>query len=375
MRTLKEHAPDAEVLEIDTAAFEIYRTDGDEYAWRLVDEAGKLIAESAATSPSRAAARDAVDFLLEHVDEAGVRAMEDAVFQLFADDDAWGFWLVDTDGAVLAEGATRYPTYDDATSAIAAVREASEGATVDAVRDLAVQLRRDSGWHWRLVDRDHDLVAAGERTYEDRDAAMADVNRLTENAAAAPVFHVGSGVVWVDRTGEGWRWRLVDEDRNALAASPDTYGSEAAAVDAVETVQARAPAADTIDIDTVAYELYRDGRDGTDEGADAPDWRWRLIDEDERVLAVSAAAYGDREAAEDAIRDARLTTRQASIIEIDEVAFEFHERDDGWIWRLIDENGSPLAESVDAHDSRQAAREEMLAVKEHAPDGETVVSW
>ena len=375
MRTLKEHAPDAEVLEIDTAAFEIYRTDGGDYTWRLIDEAGKLIAESAATHPSRAAARDSVDFLLDHVDEAAVRPMERAAFQLFGDDDAWGFWLVHTDGTVLAEGADRHPTYDDATSAIAGVREASEDAPVTTVGDLAVQLRQDSGWHWRVVDRDHRPVAEGERTYEYREAAMADVERLTEHAADAPVFDLGSGVVWVDRTGDGWRWRLVDEDRDALAASPETYASEAAALEAVETVEARAPSADTIDIDTLAYELYRDGERDADASDEQAGWRWRLIDEDERVLAVSATAHEDREAAEAAIEAARSTTGRASIIEIDEVAFEFHERDDGWIWRLIDDNGSPLAESVDAHGSRQDAREEMLAVKEHAPDGETVVSW
>lgn len=65
----------------------------------------------------------------------------------------------------------------------------------------------------------------------------------------------------------------------------------------------------------------------------------------------------------------------SSIIEINEVAFEFHDQEDGWGWRLVDEHGAPLAESVDPHATRQAAREEMLAVKEHAPEGETVVTW
>ena len=65
----------------------------------------------------------------------------------------------------------------------------------------------------------------------------------------------------------------------------------------------------------------------------------------------------------------------ASIIEIDEPVFEFLERDDGWVWRLLDENGEPIAESVQAHESRQAAREEMRTAKEYGPDGEAVVTW
>lgn len=376
MRTLKENAPDADVLSIETAAFEIYLTDGGEYAWRLIAESGKLIAESAEHYPSRVAAREAVDFLIKHVDEATVRPMEGAIFQLGNSEDAWNFWLVDTDGTILAEAVDDYPTYDDATSTIADIRRAGDGAVIDTIRDMTVQLREDSDYHWRLIDRDRDLVAEGERTYEDRDAAEADIEYLLENSADAPVFDIGQGVVWVDRTGNGWRWRLVDENRTELAVSPDTYDSREAAIAAVETVQTRAIDAGTLDIETLAFEPYRDERGEEDESGEASDhWRWRLIDENETLLAVSAVSYESREAVEDAIDNVRRTTRQASILEIDEVAFEFAERNDGWIWRLIDENGSPIAESVETHQTRQAAREEMLAIKQHAPDGETVVAW
>lgn len=270
MRTLKENAPDAEVLEIETAAFEIYLSEDGEYAWRLIDEGGKLIAESAGSYPSRMLARESVEFLIEHVDDAAVRAMEHATFQLTSDEETWGFWLVDTDGTILAESVEDYPTYDDVTTAIANVREAGADATIDTMREVTVQIRQNAGYHWRLVDAD------------------------TAN----------------------------------LAVSPQPYES---------------------------YE--------------------GLIDEDETVRAVSAGSYESRDAVDDAIEAARKTTETASILEIDEVSFEFAQRDDGWIWRLIDENGAAIAESVEAHDTRQSAREEMLTVKEHAPEGETVVSW
>lgn len=384
MRTLKETAPDAEVLEIETAAFEIYLTDDGQYTWRLIDEGGKLIAEGAEHHPSRTAAREAVDFLTEHVDDATVRPMERATFQLVADDETWGFWLVDTDGTILAESVAEYPTYDEATNGITAVRAAGDGAGIDTIWTVAIQLRGDTEYHWQLVDRDRTRVGTGERTYGDRDAAEADIERLLADAADAPVFDIGRGVVWVDRTGEGWRWRLVDAERTELAGSPDTADSREAVMDDITTVQARVPDAGRIDIETLAFEPFRAG-DTDDLAADADasegsaetqaGWRWRLIDDTETVLAVSAGQYDSREAVEDAIDEARTTTRAASILEIDEVSFEFAERDDGWIWRLIDENGSPIAESVEAHETRQAAREEMLAVKEHAPDGETVVTW
>lgn len=129
------------------------------------------------------------------------------------------------------------------------------------------------------------------------------------------------------------------------------------------TLKENAPDAEVLEIETAAFEIYR---------TDAGEYAWRLIDEDERTLAVSGSSYETRE---DAIERARDTVAGSSIIEIDEVAFEFHEQESGWGWRLVDEHGSPLAESVEPRETRQAAREEMLAVKDHAPDGETVVTW
>ncbi|AGN01859.1 hypothetical protein L593_09570 [Salinarchaeum sp. Harcht-Bsk1] len=368
MTTLKENAPDAEVLEIDTAAFEIYKTDAGEYAWRLIDEAGKLIAEGAETHPSRASARDAVDFLTENLEDARVRGMETAIFQLSTDveADVWDWWLVDTDGTILAEGTERYPTRDDAVAAIADVREAGDGAEVDQIGALTLQLRNGGGWHWRLIDRDREAVATGDRTYEDRGSALTDAHAVIDGAADAPVFELGDGVIWVDETDDGWGWRLLDANREPVAVSAERYESQHAAVEAVEDVQSRAPDAGTLEFDTLAFELHRDETDG---------WAWRLLDERERVRAVSAANYEVRDDVTTAIDESKDVVGQASILEIDEAAFEFHERGGGWIWRLVDENGRSLAESVEPHPSRQAAREEMLSVKEHGPEGETVVTW
>jgi uncharacterized protein YegP (UPF0339 family) len=368
MTTLKENAPDAEVLEIDTAAFEIYRTDAGEYAWRLIDETGQLIAEGAETHPSRASARDAVDFLLEHLDDARVRSMDGAIFQLSTDEEAdvWDWWLVDAAGKILAEGVERYPTRDDAIASISDVQEAGDGAEIDQIGALTVQLRNGGGWHWRLIDRDREPVAAGDRTYDDRGAALNDARAVVEGAAEAPVFELGDGVVWVDETDAGWRWRLLDADREPIAVSVERYESRHAAVEAVETVQSRAPDAETLEFETLAFELHRDEEDG---------WAWRLLDDRERVRAVSAAHYEVRDDVQTAIDESKDVVGQASILEIDEAAFEFHERGGGWIWRLVDENGRSMAESVEPHPSRQDAREEMLSVKEHGPEGETVVTW
>lgn len=41
MLTLKERAPDAAVVEVETATFELY-TVGEEWSWRLLDDAAVL---------------------------------------------------------------------------------------------------------------------------------------------------------------------------------------------------------------------------------------------------------------------------------------------------------------------------------------------
>ena len=290
--------------------------------------------------------------------------MERTTFQLYTETESWAFRLVHPDGTVLAAGNDDYATRDDAVEAIEAVRTAGEDADLDVFGPVTAQLRSGDGWRFRLIDRDREPLADGNRTYAERAEALDDVDRLRTSAADAPVFDVGDGIVWVDESDGSWRWRLVDSKRTTLATEPKAYDARDEVMAAVDTVRSTAPEAGQLDIDTLAFELHRDD--------DA--WQWRLIDEDERTLAVSGSSYETREAAEDAIERARDTVAGSSIIEIDEVAFEFHEQEDGWGWRLVDEHGGSLAESVEPHETRQAAREKMLAVKDYAPDGETVVT-
>ncbi len=365
MMTLKENAPDADVLEIEFAAFEIYRNDDNAYAWRLIDEGGRLIADGASTHPTREAARDAVDFLTDHVEAAEVRNMDTPAFQFYRTDEGWLARLIDVDGTILARTSETASTRDDAGQLVETVVEAGADAGTDTVGPVNVLLRHGAEWHWQLVDSARERIAAGERTYESRDEAVADAEALIEGAGQASTFAIGEGVIWLRESAEGWEWTLIDGDRAEYGVSQIVYAEQNAALEHIEVLQARAPEAGTFDIDTLAYETFLDD----------DVWRWRLIDEDERELGRSAREFETREDAVDAIDATREAADEASILEIDEAAFEFHEREDGWVWRLVDGNGSPLAESVEGYPSRQAAREDMLSAKEHGAEGETVVTW
>ncbi|WP_408957651.1 DUF1508 domain-containing protein [Natrinema sp. 74] len=359
MMTLKEQAPDAELLEIETAAFELFVNEDDEWGWRLIDEGGKLVAEDPNTHPTRDAARDAMNRLLEHL-ESNVRTMDEAIFQTYATED-WHWRFVMPAGEIVAVGGEPYPTRDELVDGLDDVREAAASAGQFTIGDVSVQLYETDDWHFRLLDRDREEIADANVSFSDRDAAMDGVEDLAVNAADAPIFSIEDAAIRLDGEDEdGWSWELVDRDREVLAEAVDTAASKDDLYDAIEDVRRLAPMAGRVDFDVASFELVADEDDR---------WQWRLIDEDGRTVATGSEAYETSEAAREALADVRDLIESASILEIDSVSFELHTDDDGWVWQLIDEYGAMMAESTQTYETRTAARGAMNDVKAQAPEG------
>ena len=371
MTVLKKYAPDAELLEIDTAAFELHENDVGEWFWRLIDETGALIARSGRGYPSRQAARGAMDRLVESAPETESRAMETAGFQVYHADDSWRWRFVLASGAVVADGAAEYATRDQATAAIEGLREDAAAAPVRVIDRLAIVVTESDGtWRWEIVDIERESLAAGDRTYADRAAVDEEVRTLQREAGNTIVFDIDDYVFWLrDREGTGdadggWDWRLIDEDRNAIATSATTYESERVAREAIDRIRRIAPDAGAIDYDVAAFELTE-----TPEG-----WRWQLIDEDERVIAAGTEVHPSAEAAIEELEAVRAVVADASILEIDTAAFELYDGEDGWRWRLVDDSGDVVGRSIEAYADRGTAREEMRTVKELGPSARTAVA-
>ncbi len=68
---LKNHAPDADLLDVGTAAFEIYKDRGDEWRWRLRHRNGNIVADSGEGYGSRSGAVQAVTSVKQHAPGAG----------------------------------------------------------------------------------------------------------------------------------------------------------------------------------------------------------------------------------------------------------------------------------------------------------------
>ncbi|MFA9502701.1 DUF1508 domain-containing protein [Natrinema sp. H-ect1] len=357
MMTLKEQAPEAELLEIETAAFELFVNEDDEWGWRLIDEAGKLVAEDPATHPTRGAARQAMNRLLEHLD-SDVRTMDRAIFQPYATED-WHWRFVLPSGETVAVDGEAHPTRDELVDSLEDVRTAAVSARRHTIGDVSIQLYGTDEWRFRLLDRDREEIADATVSYADREVAMDGVEDLKRHAGDAPIFAIEDAAIRVDDA-DGWSWELVDAERTVIAEAVDSEPDRETLLEAIEEVRQLAPMAGRVDFDVASFELVADEEDR---------WQWRLIDEDGRTVATGSETHETADDARDALADVRGLIESASILEIDSVSFELHTAEDGWVWQLIDEYGATMAESTQTYENRTEAREAMNDVKAQAPDG------
>ena len=357
MMTLQENAPNAEHLEIENAAFELFQDDRG-WGWRLVDDIGDTIADGATRHESEEGARQAMDSLVTSVSDVRERRMEHGVFQVYADDeDEWWWRFVRADGDILAESDGSFGTRHEIEDAIDDLAEYATEAGVATIGRLAVLLDPDD-WRFTLIDRNRDPIATSHVGYANRETATDAIDHLKRSAPDTDVYEIRGETFDCYWTDDGWTWRLVDEDHESIARGATTHDEADGVESAVASVTALTPGATVVDYDDMAFELY-----GDDDG-----WWWRMIDEDQQVLGTAARPYENREDARDDLEDARSEFDRASVLEIESAAFEFHRTDDGWRWRLVDENGDELAESLATFSSRVEAQEDLSTVKDLGPE-------
>jgi uncharacterized protein YegP (UPF0339 family) len=363
MTTLKEHAPDAEHLEIEHSAFEIFQDD-DGWGWRLVTDIGDTIAAGGDRHDTEDGARASMESLVSSVEEVDQRSMGEGIFQVYADaDDEWWWRFVRPDGSIVAESPDSFGTRHAAEAAIEELQAFADAATVETIGSLAFLLD-PADWHWELVGPDREQVAVGTVEHADREAARAAVEHLQNEATQTTVYEIRDAAFDCYQGDDGWTWRLIDADRNVIAESPETFETLAAVEAAAAKARDLGAEAELVDYDDVAFELFVE-EDG---------WTWRFIDEHQEVIASGAGRHDGREDAEAELDDVRKHIAAASVIEIDSAAFEFHQGDDGWRWRLVDEAGNELAQSISTFPTRAEAQEELSVVKEFGPDSEVSIA-
>ena len=376
MNTMKQHAPEADLVEIGSAALELYEAAA-EWHWRLVDARGETLATSPGRYDSDEAAREAMDALSLLAPEADTRRMDAALFQVYIGEGErrqWCWRLIHPDGSTIARDLGGFTDRESATESATSVADFAADAAVHTVEDVATRFSVTEGeegevWEWEIVDRDREPLAVGTDRFPSRDAVATTARLVRDNVGGASVFAVDPAAFRLetvgDDEGDPWRWRLVDPDRNTLLVGARTHESRESARADLSRARELAGGAGLLNFDLAAFEITER----------AEGWSWQFVDTADNTVGRSGPTFESRSAAERALASVRDVLTTASLLEIESPAFELHDGDgdDGWRWRLVDTDGTTVAESKRTYTTRREAREALGGLREFGPDAATEV--
>ncbi|MFB6360506.1 MAG: DUF1508 domain-containing protein [Halobacteriales archaeon] len=305
-----------------------------------------------------------------------LRASE-SQFELYEDrGGSWRWRLRHRDGEVIASSNEGHERKNEAQQGLQAVRRDAVGATFRLVESegalpetgtadgfvfpgehdskATFELYEDEGgdYRWRLQHDNGNLIAHGGQGYASRSGAEHSVERIRGYVGPAEYLHADPTAIEVYRDeANEWRWRLHHENGNLLAGSGEGYESRAKVRQVIDRLRE--------DIGTIEIEIYED---------DAGEYRWRVDDEEELVIADSGG-YESRDGAQEAVKRVRTFLPDADLIDVGESAFEVYEDEgDEHRWRLRHRNGNVLASSGEGYTSRSGVWDAIESVKRNAPE-------
>jgi uncharacterized protein YegP (UPF0339 family) len=122
----------ANVGEGGKAEFEVYEDNAGEYRWRLVHQNGNIIADSGEGYASESGAEDAVDRVREYAPEAYVLDVGSAAFEIYEDAaKEWRWRLRHRNGNIMADSGEGYASRSGAEEAIHSVKHNGPNADVE----------------------------------------------------------------------------------------------------------------------------------------------------------------------------------------------------------------------------------------------------
>lgn len=239
MESVRKNVPGAPVVEVtrpedaSQASFEVYEDEAGEWRWRLRHDNGRIIADSGEGYNARGGVTEAVERVREYAPSAHLLQLENGAFDLYADEGAWRWRLLNPRGRVLAESPEAYDARAEAVSSVDALRdrEALSG-TVESGSD---------GHSWHL-ERDGSTVAVGTRPYSSERNANDALERALDRVEGADLLTLDAGAFDLYKDdGDQWRWRLLASNGRIIADSGEGYSARAKARQGIESVQRNAP--------------------------------------------------------------------------------------------------------------------------------------
>jgi uncharacterized protein YegP (UPF0339 family) len=115
------------------AEFEVYEDKGGNYRWRLTHQNGNIIADCGEGYASESGAEDAVERMTEYAPEAHVLDVGSAAFEIFEDaGEKWRWRLRHRNGRILADSGQGYASRTGAEDGISSVKQNAPNADVTA---------------------------------------------------------------------------------------------------------------------------------------------------------------------------------------------------------------------------------------------------
>lgn len=227
---------EARAVDADTV-FDIYEDTSGNWRWRFHHTNGHHLAASSRSFESRSDAQAAADRVADLVVGADVLEYDPAGFEVYRlNDGEWRWQLRTRNGRAVARSRKGYDARSGAREAIERVERYVE----DGDR-WSVTVGQRGGYHWRLTAPNGTVLARNVRRYDsDRDAQRA-IERVREVVPEADTLQYDPAgfEIYVDADG-AWHWRFQHRNGRTLADSGESYGSRAAAMDAIETLQSHA---------------------------------------------------------------------------------------------------------------------------------------
>nr|WP_206042099.1 DUF1508 domain-containing protein [Haloarcula argentinensis] len=125
-RRVSELAPDSAVDD----RFEVYEDAGEEWRWRLRANNGELIADSGEGYANRSKAMDAIERVQSYAADADLLEIGSAAFEVYEDrGEEWRWRLRHRNGEIIADSGERYAERNKAIAAIERIKRHAPGAT------------------------------------------------------------------------------------------------------------------------------------------------------------------------------------------------------------------------------------------------------
>ncbi|GAB3412433.1 hypothetical protein GCM10027435_05130 [Haloparvum alkalitolerans] len=119
-----------------SATFEVFEDKRGKYRWRLRHENGNIIADSGQGYADERGAREAVDRVRDYAPEADVLDVEDAAFEVYEDQGGeWRWRLRHRNGNILADSGEGYASRSAAEDAVDGVKRNAPGADQEETED------------------------------------------------------------------------------------------------------------------------------------------------------------------------------------------------------------------------------------------------